>query len=131
MTTVTYSLPEAQQHVEELREIVASSEHAELSVDQVLDMAVSLIRRADDLLGHLPATDGEAREATTLRGLTETVRMTAFLLVQEIAPEQAWYWTTENQARTGAAGQLLTPELRAEVVAEAAAEYTALAQDPV
>lgn len=134
MTPVTYSLPEAQQaqqHLEELREIVAASEHTTLCEDQVLDMATSLLRHADDLLAHLPATDGETREATTLRVLTQTVRTTAFLLVQEIAPEQAWYWTTENQARTRAADQLLTPELRAEIVAEAAAEYAALAQDPV
>ena len=131
MATSAYSLPEAQERVEELQEIVAASEHAELSADHGLDLAVSLIRRADDLLAHLPAADEVTREETTLRVLTQTLRVTAFLLVQEIDPEQAWYWTAENQARIHAGDNLLTPDLRAEVLAEAAADYAALEQDPI
>jgi hypothetical protein len=131
MATPAYSLPEAQERVEQLQDIVATSGRQELAGEQVIDIAATLIRRADDLLAHLPAGTGEeTREVTVLRVLTQTLRMTAFLLMQEVDPDQAWYWTPENQARIREADQLLTPELRAEVLAEAAADYAALEQDP-
>lgn len=131
MATPTYSLPDTQERVGRLRDIFASSEHEEPSEDQVLDIATTLIRRADDLLAHLPSDASEGmREATTLRVLTQTLRKTAFLLMQEVDPESAWYWTPENQARIREVDQILTPELRAEILAEAAADYAALEQEP-
>ncbi len=132
MAVPAYSLPEAQERVEELQDIFASGEHEELSEGQILTIAATLIHRADDLLAHLPIDPGEkTREVTMLRVLTETLRRTAFLLMQEVDPDQAWYWTPENQARIREADQLLTPELRAQILAEAAADYAALEQDPV
>jgi len=131
VTTCAYSLPEAREHVEELRDILASSDQERLSADQILDIAATLIRRADDLLAHLPeSATGGTHEATTLRALTQILRKTAFLLVREIDPEQAWYWTSENQARTREMDELLTSTLRAEALAEAAADNAALEQKP-
>src|SRR5258708_35153730 len=100
MATPAYSLHEALEHAEELQDIFASRQHDALSEDQVLDIAATLIRRADDLLAHLPG-DGtaETREMITLRKLVQTLRSTAFLLMQEVDHDQASYWTQENQAR--------------------------------
>jgi hypothetical protein len=132
MATLTYSLPEARERVEELQGIFAATQGQDLSDDQVIDIAATLIRRTDDLLAHLPhGKDEETQGGTLPRMLTQTLRMAAFLLMQEVDPDQAWYWTPENQARIREVDVLLTAELRAEVLAEATADYTALAHDPV
>ena len=132
MAVHAYSLPEARERVGTLQDVFVSNEDGDLSEDQVLDIAATLIGRADDLLAHLPTNPSEdLRETTALRVLTETLRKTAFLLMQEADPESAWYWTPENQARIREEDELLTPRLRAEVLVEAIADYAALDQDPV
>jgi hypothetical protein len=132
MATPAYSLREVQERVKELGDIYAARAQAALAKGQVEDIAATLIRRADDLLACLSAmVDEETCSVSMVRVLTQTLRMTAFLLMQEIASDQAWYWTAENQARIREADQVLTPELRAEVLAEAAADYAALAEDDV
>lgn len=51
------------------------------------------------MLAQVPApTEHEADEITRLRLLTQTLRMTAFLLMREVNPEQAWFWTEDWQA---------------------------------
>jgi hypothetical protein len=60
----------------------------------------------------------------------QTLRGTACLLIQNIDIDQAEYWTPENQARIREMDEMLTPELRAEVLAEAIADHAALEQDP-
>ena len=84
--------------------------------DQLLD----LINRYGD---PLPA------EVAMQVPLVRAGRMAAYMELQELVPDEAAYWTVENQARIQQVDRGLTREMRAQALSEVAEAYAVLRAD--
>lgn len=81
---------ESLRHSQELTETLRSD---------ILTAAAQTIRNCDQLLELLPAVPAE--HVTEVKRLTEVTaenRKLAFSLIEQLNPDQAWFWTEEWQA---------------------------------
>jgi hypothetical protein len=111
MSTPALTLPEAREQVRELATLFhAPAQHARGARTHLpgqdrdlIGIAAHVIRKADDLLESLmpllqTAPETIQDELTTLQALTQALRDAAFLLMQKVNPDQAWFWTRSWQA---------------------------------
>lgn len=97
MAAPTFSLPVVHERVQHLQSLVPPS--TLLDEDARIESVAALIQEADTLLAQFPPeSPGESLEVSVSRTLTQLVRSTAFALMQELNPDQAWFWTEAWQA---------------------------------
>jgi hypothetical protein len=136
------TLPEAEAHFQQammaaadvLSVLSSITERRDPLGDGDLELVEQLLQASDSLLEAVAETAKIGRLPDQVAGLSlaaQTIRQLTYYVIATHAPDLAWYWTPENQARIRAEDAILTPELRADVLADAAADYAALERDPV
>ena len=111
MTSPVLTLPEAREQVRELATLFHAPAQQVRSVqpklpgqeEDLIAIAAQVIRKADDLLANLaplphPPLEPPNDELATLHTLTLGLRDAAFVLMQEVNPDQAWFWTRSWQS---------------------------------
>jgi hypothetical protein len=97
MVAPVFSLGKVHEGVRGLQALAPS--RAPRHKDDRIEELAMLIRAADDLLAQYPPeTADEPLDVSVSRTLIQTVRRIAFGYMQEVNPDQAWFWTEQWQA---------------------------------